>query len=205
MASGESVTEWLANLKAGDGYAAQRLWQRYYEQLVRLAHRKLGNTPRSAADEEDVVIKAFDSFCRGVDNQRFPELNDRDDLWQVLIVLAERKAVDQRRRECAVKRGGGHVRGGSVFDEAKRGGARCRGAAEITDRDPTPESAAEFAESLRILLDLLGDEELQQIAIAKMQGYENEEIAAQLKMSKRTVIRRVGLIRQAWEEWRYER
>ena len=34
------------------------------------------------ADEEDVALSAFDSFCRGAEQGRFPRLDDRDDLWQ---------------------------------------------------------------------------------------------------------------------------
>ena len=33
----DSVTVWIASLKAGDADAAQKLWQRYFETLVRLA------------------------------------------------------------------------------------------------------------------------------------------------------------------------
>ena len=36
---------------------------------------------------EDVVVDAFDSLCRGVQAGRFPNLDDRDDLWQVLMLL----------------------------------------------------------------------------------------------------------------------
>jgi hypothetical protein len=35
MASGESVTQWIDRLKGGDREAVQRLFERYYERLVR--------------------------------------------------------------------------------------------------------------------------------------------------------------------------
>ena len=47
----ESVTEWLQNLKQGDSIAAQKLWQRYIERLVRLARKHLRTMPRRMADE----------------------------------------------------------------------------------------------------------------------------------------------------------
>ena len=78
--------------------------------LVGLARSKLGDVPRRAEDEEDVALAAFASFCKGIEAGRFSRLDDRDDLWQVLIVLTERKAVDQVRRERAQKRGAGDVR-----------------------------------------------------------------------------------------------
>src|SRR5262249_36398416 len=63
--------------------------------------------PRRAADEEDVALSALASFCRGAEQGRFPRLEDRDDLWALLVVIAARKAVDLRQREGRQKRGGG--------------------------------------------------------------------------------------------------
>jgi hypothetical protein len=61
MATGDegSVTRWLAELKAGDPAAAQRLWARYFADLVRLARARLRQAPRAAEDEEDVALSAF--------------------------------------------------------------------------------------------------------------------------------------------------
>jgi hypothetical protein len=76
----QSVSDWIGQLKAGDERAAQRLWEDYFQRLVRLARARLQGVPRRAADEEDVALSAFDSFCRGAEAGRFPRLNDRDDL-----------------------------------------------------------------------------------------------------------------------------
>jgi hypothetical protein len=59
----DSVTVWMASLKAGD--AAQKLWQRYFEALVRLARDRLRGAHRTVADAEDGALSAFDSFARG--------------------------------------------------------------------------------------------------------------------------------------------
>src|SRR5262245_50256871 len=107
--SSGSVTCWLEQLKAGDAAAAQPLWENYFRQLVRLARRRLGDIPRRAADEEDVALSAFDSFCRGAEQGRFPRLEDRHDLWQLLVMITARKAIDLARHEGRVKRGGGKV------------------------------------------------------------------------------------------------
>jgi DNA-directed RNA polymerase specialized sigma24 family protein len=59
-----------------------------------------------------------------------------------------------------------------------------------------------MAEECRRLLELLDDAELRTIAVAKMEGYTNAEIAAQLNRSERTVERRLRLIRDRWSlEW----
>jgi hypothetical protein len=102
--SPESVTEWLVRLKAGDQAAGQQLWQRYLDPLIHLAERRLGAAPRTMADEEDVALSAFHAFLQGVSAQRFARLADRDDLWQVLVMLTERKAVGLLRWEQADKR-----------------------------------------------------------------------------------------------------
>jgi hypothetical protein len=90
MASEGSVTHWLGQLCAGDQAAAQPLWERYFQRLVDQARARLRATPRRVADEEDVALSVFDSFCRGAERGRFPQLSDRDDLWRLLVVITGR-------------------------------------------------------------------------------------------------------------------
>jgi DNA-directed RNA polymerase specialized sigma24 family protein len=199
MSSTGSVTLWLRRLQAGDHDAAQLLWERYVQRLVKLARARLRGAPRLAADEEDVALSAFDSFCRGAENGRFPRLNDRNDLWQLLVVLAGRKAFDIRRREGRAKRGGGRVRqerGASADDSTGEGHALD----DIIGREPSPELAAQLAEDFRHRLDLLGDAELQSVALLKLEGHTIEEIAAKRGCVPRTVNRRIRLIRHIWEK-----
>jgi len=192
-----SVTCWIGSLKEGVPDAAQQLWGRYIEALVRLARAKLRTTPRTAADEEDVALSAFDSFCRGVKLGRYPQLEDRDDLWRLLVTITARKAADQVQCEHRQKRGGGRVHvasdlAGGDWDE--RGG----GLDLIAGPEPTPEFAALVAEELRRRLEGLGDETLRCIALRKMEGDTDEEIAARLGCTRRTVVRKLVVIRQAW-------
>lgn len=104
MPSEGSVTRWIDLLKAGDAGAAQKLWERYFPRLVGLARKKLQGAKKGVADEEDVALNAFDSFCRGAEAGRFPRLDDRDNLWQLLVVLTARKAWHLRRYEQRHKR-----------------------------------------------------------------------------------------------------
>ena len=115
MFDSDDVTQWVLRLADGDSAAAQAIWERYFENLVRLASRKLKGVPRREADEEDVVLSAMASFCRGAAAGRFPDLADRQDLWKLLVTITARKAVAQMKRHYAQKRGGGAVRGESVF------------------------------------------------------------------------------------------
>src|SRR5690349_5237792 len=120
MLADASVTQWIDRLKAGDPDAAQKLWERYFRRLVGLARKKLRASPRRAADEEDVALSAFDSFCRGAGQDRFPRLHDRLDLWQLLVLLTARKAVDLAQHERRQKRGGGRIDPEGKY-EIKRG------------------------------------------------------------------------------------
>jgi DNA-directed RNA polymerase specialized sigma24 family protein len=192
-----SVTRWIDYLRVGDDIAAQRLWERYFHQLVRLARANLRAKPRGAVDEEDIALSAFDSFCRGAEQGRFPRLDDRDSLWRLLVTITARKVVDQVERECRKKRGGGRVRNEAALagSESEVGGG---GLDQAVGREPTPEFAAMMADECRHLLAALDDETLRQIALLRMEGYSDEEIASRLDCSLRTVGRKLKLIRDIW-------
>lgn len=196
-----SVSRWLGNLKGGDQQAAQFLWERYCTRLVGLARDKLRMKRRTTAglDEEDAALSAFNSFCTGASKGRFPQLSDRDDLWKLLVVITARKAGAQVVREARQKRGGGRV-----FGEADLPATSDRSENSLLERvvgvEPTPEFAAMFAEEYRLLLERLGDESLRQVALDRMDGYTNQEIAQRLGCALRTVARRLDLIRKIWME-----
>jgi DNA-directed RNA polymerase specialized sigma24 family protein len=199
MSSDGSVTVWLGALKAGDPAAAQPLWERYFRQLVRLARARFRGAPPRTADEEDVALSAFDSFCRGAAAGRFPQLCDRDNLWPLLVVITARKVIDARNYEKRLKRGGGKVRGESAWLDAVDGSDRDGGINLVIGDEPTPAFAAEVAEEMQRLLDALGSEELRTVALWKMEGYSNAEIAEKLGCVERSVERRMKIIRGHFE------
>lgn len=186
MSSDGSITRWIGQLQAGDPAAAQPLWERYFRNLIALARRKLLGARPQVADEEDIALSAFDSFCRGLEKGRFPDLQDRDNLWKLLVVLTSRKASHLLRDEQRLKRGGGTKIGPEELEQAIL-------------QEPSPEFAAELAENCQRLLDKLGDDELRTIALRKMEEYTTEEIARELNCAPRTVERKLRLIRSLWE------
>ena len=188
--SDDEISVWLAGLAQGDELASQRIWDRYCHQLIDLARKKLGQSGRRAADEEDVAFSAFNSFCQGAVAGRFPRLDDRHDLWKLLVTITARKAMKQVRDARRQKRGGAAVRGESALHA---------GIGQVLGREPTPEFAAQMAEQTQRLLDLLESEPLRLIALLKLEGYTNEEIARSMDCSLRTVKRRLASIRQQWE------
>jgi DNA-directed RNA polymerase specialized sigma24 family protein len=189
-----SVTQWLGQAQAGDMEAAQQLWQRYFGRLVGLARVKLRGAPRGMADEEDVALSAFDSFYRGVEQGRFPLLNDRDNLWRLLVVITARKAAKLHRNERRQKRGGArsNAEPSTHRDEVEL--------AQVIGDEPSPEFAAQVAEECQRLLEALDDDEARAVALFKMEGYTTEEIATKLDCAPRTVTRKLALIRGLWEE-----
>jgi RNA polymerase sigma factor (sigma-70 family) len=189
MSDAASVTIWIHQLRAGNSLAAQKIWEAYYYRLVCLARGKLRTMPRRGADEEDIALSAFDSFFRGVERGRFPKLDDRDDLWQVLLLITERKAFDLLAHEGRQKR-----------DWRRNQSANApSGYMDLGGREPDPAFAAEVAEECEKLLATLADSDLRLIAVRKMEGYTNKEIAEELGCSLVTVERRLRLIRLEWE------
>jgi len=188
MSGNGSVTNWMEALSAGDGEGAQFLWERYFRRMVELARNKLRASASRVADEEDVALSAFHSFCQAVADHRFPKLANRDDLWQILVMLTARKALDQRKYDQRKKRSESATK--PLDDMALE---------TFIGQDPDPAFAVMVADEFRSLLNRLGDPELKQIALWKLEGCTNEEIAENLKCTERTVGRRLALIRGIWE------
>ncbi len=199
MSSTGSITHLVAQLRQGERDTIQELWQRYFRRLVGLARKRLGDLPRRAADEEDVALSAFNSFCRAAEVGRFPKLLDRDDLWQVLVMITARKVCDLRDYEGRDKRDWRRIQ--DAIQGAGAGAAEPESALSgLLSREPDPAFAVEVAEQSRRLLDELGDEGLRQVALWKMEGHTNQEIAGRLGCAVNTVERRLRLIRKRWEK-----
>ena len=197
MSSDGSVTRWVTALKHGDAAAAQPLWERYYRRLVALARTKLRATRRRTADEEDIVQNAFHSFFRGVADGRFPQLDDRDNLWRLLVVITARQAIAQFARDTAKRRGGGRVQGESGIYPMSTD-ADAAAIEQVVGDEPTPAFAAQVTEEYERLLDALADDALRRVAVWKMEGLTVDEIAGRLNCSRRTVARKLDAIRIIW-------
>lgn len=193
MDADDSVTRWIGRLETGDQEAARRLWERYFHSLVRLARQRLRHVPRQVSDEEDVALSAFHAFCHALSDKRMPAVRDRDDLWRILALIVVGKSIDQRRRQFSLKRGAGEAI--LNFDDLDPAQMEA-----IIGREPDPALAVELTEELQTLLNRLPDDQLQQMALRKLDGETNEEIAAHTGTSLRTVARRLTVIRRIWEQ-----
>ncbi len=199
-----SITRWIGVLIKGGRIdaAAQALWERYYARLVNLARKRFRpKVPGGIADAEDAALSAFDSFCRGAAAGRYPQLGGRNDLWRLLVTITARKVADQVERESAEKRD--WRRRWNESDMQRPGADHGSGGgellAEVVGREPSPEFVAVMAEQCQRLLDGLGDSALRQVALMKMEGYQNEDIARRMNCSLRSIERKLGLIRKTWQ------
>lgn len=182
----ENVTYWLGRFKNGDDEAAQKLWEGYYGKLVVMARKRLGAAPRREVDEEDFAQSAFKSFCLGTREGRFPQLDDRHDLWKVLFTITARKVTDHHRKKAAMKHGGNAVQDNDWdLDQS-------------LSLDPSPEDVVLIGETVGELLSRLPDATLQEIAMLKMEGYTNTEIGKQVGCVRKTVQRKLDRIRKIW-------
>jgi DNA-directed RNA polymerase specialized sigma24 family protein len=186
-----SITEAFRQFRFGDADAAARLWERFFPRLLGLARRTLSGRPQRSAGPDDAVQDAFASFFRRAQAGEFGDVLDRNELWALLGVITVRKAHNQARHEATTRRGGGQV-----LDENALGRP---GGPPALDALPAPPQAAEVDLAGEELLAQL-DEDLRTIAVLRLLGYKNREIAAELGCTERKVERKLQLIRVAWEE-----
>lgn len=192
----DSVTAWIGDLKDGQDSASRKLWERYFQRLVRVASRQLGSAPRRIVDEEDIAVSVFDTLCRGAAAGRFDKLQDRDDLWRLLTAIAGMKTVDQIRRQTAKKRGGEDVRGESII--AGAGASQFGSFDQFIHQEPTPEFLAIMDEQQQAMFRALPDDSQRNVARLRFEGFSNEEIAEKLEISLRSVERKLKVIREVW-------
>lgn len=187
MTDGESITRWLEELKDDSSTAAKNLWEAYFHRMVGIARERLPREKRRMADEEDVALSAFDSFCRGAKEGRFRQLVNRDGLWPLLVAITLHKAKDLTRHELRQKRGGG-MKEQPLWDD-------------MLCREPTPEFTVQLTEQIERLLgalDAAGDPEIRTIVLDSLEGFTTREIAERLNCTMRTVQRKLKIVRRLW-------
>ncbi|HIE97038.1 MAG TPA: RNA polymerase subunit sigma-70 [Fuerstia sp.] len=194
MSKSTNVSHWIDLVKHGDSTAANRIWQHYFDRLVRSVRHRLYGQNRAVSDEEDIVLSVFDSFYCAVEKGRFPDLSDRDDLWRLLLRMSARKVVDKRRHDLRQRRGG-HEKIKSLDHTGDDGTV-----IEAIGDEPSPEMVLMMQESVEQFFSHLGVGQLRDIAGAKLEGYSNAELAERFDCSERTIERRLHLIREKCQQ-----
>ena len=195
--SDDPITLWIDQLRQGDDLAARDLWNHFFRRLHELAWHKLRLTTRPVYSEEDAAQSAFHSVCAGIVAGRFPDLQDRDSLWRLMLVITAQKVANRHRYDQQQRRDVRRNSSDSIFTDSRQNlDARAMTAAS---REPTPEFAAEFVDICECLFRSLEDSTLKEIAGLKLEGYTDSEIADRLNCSRRTVQRRITIIRRHWQ------
>jgi RNA polymerase sigma factor (sigma-70 family) len=200
MGADGSVTGLIQLLRSEDtavrDMAAGLIWERYFPDLLELARKNLDRRVRRRADEEDVLQSMFRSFCVRQQRGDF-ELTGHDELWRLLVTITLRKARNTAR---AHRRDRRDVAREQVATQAASDDSSCPGWAleQMDAARATPAEAAVLNESLERRLAALGDPELRQIALWRLEGYTNREIAQRLDSTERLVERRLERIRSKW-------
>ncbi len=188
MSDTNDVSHWIHQIKEGDSVAANRIWHHYFDRLVRSVRGRLQGQNRAVSDEEDIVLSVFDSFYAAAEKGRFPDLSDRDDLWRLLLRMSARKVVDKHRHDRRQRRGGEVVVHSLGGDEETL--------IEAIGNEPSPEMVLTMQESVEKFFSDLGVGHLRELAVAKLEGYSNAELARRFECSERTIERRLHLIRE---------
>lgn len=193
-AADHSVIQWCHRLESGDKDAAELLWKAFFNRMVELARKRMRGTSKLIADEEDIALSAFKSFCKGLEKGRFASLTDRDSLWRLLVVITARKAIDHAKYNRRTKRNELRVvqaQSTEVNDNLVN---------QFVCRQPTPEMEVEMKENIAAAIEGLQLPELKQIALLKLDGYTHQEIADKLDRGLSTIERKVRSIRDIWSQ-----
>lgn len=184
-----SITRWISELRRDNPAAKEMIWIRFVSRLVHIAEQKLRNTACRVPDGDIIASAAFaDFFERDPDD--FEKLVDRNDLWQILVTITERRVIDMIRSEGAQKRGGGQIIGEGDLGTFSM----------LPGSSNAPDVELMMIEAFEDRLNSLKNPLLQQIAIGKMEGLTNDELAAKYEISSRSVERRLSEIRKKWQE-----
>jgi RNA polymerase sigma-70 factor, ECF subfamily len=179
MAEESSFDELLERLQAGHEDAARQIFQEYAARLIGLARTHLNSSIRRKVDPEDVVQSVLKSFFVRMRDGQF-ELENRDSLWGLLVVITLRKCGHKVREL--------HRQRQDIRKEAAPAPAGDDSGSgwQAIAREPTPAEAAILAETVEVLFGELKERE-REIVELYLQGVSIAEIQAQVRRSEYTV------------------
>ena len=188
-----SITRWLTEVSARrETDRSELLWRRFGIRLVRLARHHLRGIQDRAYDEEDLAVSTINEFYRRASLGSYDKLENRDDLWRLLMTISLNKSRNRLRALRRIKR---------AAKTPVREIYPVKNAKEI-DWTNTPEWLAIVAEQSEYLLRVLDDHDpsgmLQQITLMKLDGASNSQIANDLGCTRRAVAARLIWIQGIW-------
>jgi RNA polymerase sigma factor (sigma-70 family) len=201
MSHSGSVTRLIELLRSDDSVerdlAAQLIWRRYFGDLLELARNNLSNRVRRREDEEDVLQSMYKSFCLRQQRGEF-DLTGRDALWKLLVTITLRKARNTAKKQGREMRDVAREQTAADSDESSTANWTLE---QMDASSPSPAEAAVLNEALECRLQALADSELRQIALWRLEGYSNRDIAEKLDCTERSIERRLERIRSKWSSY----
>jgi DNA-directed RNA polymerase specialized sigma24 family protein len=189
--NGSSLSRFVVAAADGNQEAMGRLWKHYSIAMLEVARSRLIGSVKRTVDEEDIALSAFRSFCSLV-GRHDVQIQNRKNLWALLVTLTVRKVHNATAYAMSAKR--------DVRKEVSLDGI----VAQIPSKEPTAEFVASFQEEFDHLMNILDNDDLRAIARHKLSGLTNEEIALEMQITRRTVERKLMLVRSLWNEDRQE-
>ena len=192
-----SLEKLLDAMQKGDEQAFDTFFKAYYDRLVRFARKKISSFPLRTFDEEDLALSAINSLFNGINENRF-EIQSSVELWKLLVSITKRKLINERQSQLAQKRGGGNVRGDSIW--CQTGDDNFFHEQQDMKQGMPPDACIELLETTDMLFQRLEDDKSRRIARLLLEGYRIDDIAKELNCVRRTIERKIARIRELWRE-----
>jgi len=195
----ELVTTWLENLKENKTEGFEQIWPLFHRRVTALGRKLLTPKLSRVFDEEDLASEVFQKFLGAVQGGQCDQIQSIEELWKYLATITANHAKNRMAAENSLKRGGGNIRGESIFSNGSPNGED-----EIQRFDRFP-NAEDFWQThlsqdhSQYFIKSLPDPTLKKLTRMKVDGHQNEEIASELSISVRSVERKLALIRDLWK------
>jgi DNA-directed RNA polymerase specialized sigma24 family protein len=185
-----SFREIMHRVKSGDTVAEQRLWNQFYEKLLRYVQGKVRGrgVPIGLLDEEAITVSALESVYKCAKNGTFQDVEDLSELSRLFFAMTNRKFVDHWRR-ATTQRAKPRL---PIVELGNNDVA-------LSQADLAEYSIA-FGEQLSQLMVLLPDDLHRRIAVLKLGEYTLDEISEEIDYSVPTVTRKWQRIRRMWAD-----
>jgi DNA-directed RNA polymerase specialized sigma24 family protein len=190
-----SVSGWIAKMREGDSVAIEQLVARYFGKITQFADGKLRCGIRVSDDGEDIANFVMQVVSNNVAKGCFPNLQDRDDLWFLMIAIAQNAVIDRQRTEMRRKR-----LASTMHTMTDLLAIYNLDLDDFLGKEDPQSKLLEIIDCWEQLLKSLPDERTRQVAQLKIQGVSNLEIASKLRVVERTVTRKLDLILRRWQD-----
>ena len=180
---------WLDLLESGEPSHERDVVERYSVDLINLARQRLPNMIKGRVDPEDVVQSVYRSFFRRLRNGDFT-FEESYDVWRLLVVMTYHKVKNVTKHHRRQKRD-------AVRDFSYQA-ASPDATPDLPGPSPQPDDLAVMMDYLQKLLDEL-PERHHQLVVLRLEGHSIGEIAEQLNVSRRTVLRVLGQVKHLAE------